>query len=112
MKNLTRVTQLSILAVLGVACLLLDPKPIAADGAEVIDGPCSVSWNGSFYTGDGHWVRTPGGRINGHCHATLVSGPGESKLIHISFDGVTPWGVTPHSGVITPSGVLNVRTND
>gem|GEM_PF-5274548 len=109
--KITTFTLLSFMAALTVACLLLKPQPLTAAGADVVDGPCGVFWNSSLYLGDGHWVRTPNGRINGHCHATLVSGPGEPETTHISFIGNTPWGPTPHTGVITSSGVLNVDTH-
>jgi hypothetical protein len=108
--KLIYITLLS--SMLAVTCLLLQPQPVVAAGAQVVDGPCGVTWNGSLYQGDGHWVRTPNGSINGHCHATLVSGPGESETIHISFIGNTPWGLTPHDGVITSSGVLDVDTHN
>ena len=93
-------TVLSTISAVALAYLALQPRPLAAAGAEVVSGPCGVYWNGSIYQGDGH------------CHATLVSGPGESETIHISFIGNTPWGLTPHEGVITSSGVLDVDTHD
>ena len=126
MKRRTSATLFVLAAVLAVAGLLQD-RPLfaggpptggsntgpAANGATVVSGPCFFdNGGGSLWEGNGTWVQTPNGRVNGSCHASLVSGPGVTSTTHVAFIGGTPFGVAPYTGVLTSSGNAELFTNN
>ena len=123
MKRYTSATIFVLAAVLAVAGLLQHQPLFAASGAPnggsggagatVVSGPCFFdNGAGSLWTGQGTWVQTPSGQINGSCHASLVSGPGVTVLTPVSFTGGTPFGQEPYTGVLTPSGQANLFTHN
>ena len=79
-------------------------KPLFAR-AIVVPGPCFFDDNaGSLWEGQGNFTLTGKGRINGICHASLVSGPGVTQTTFVQFIGGTPFGPAPYSGYLEPSG--------
>lgn len=122
MKKYTSRILFILAAALAVACLLQD-QPLFASGAPnggsggagatVVSGPCFFdNGGGSLWEGNGTWVKTPSGRVNGSCHASLVSGPGVTQNTQVEFLGGTPFGPEPYTGVLTPSGNAELFTND
>lgn len=107
-------TTLFILAVaLAVAVLLQNQQPVFAGGASVVSGPCFFdNGGGSLWEGNGSWVQTPSGLVNGSCHATLVSGPGVTETTDVEFIGGTPFGEATYRGILTPSGNAELFTED
>src|SRR4029077_6020206 len=118
MKRYISATIFILAAALAVACLL-QGQPLFASGAPsggsnsgvtsggatVVKGPCFFdNGAGSLYQGQGTWVQSPSGQINGVCNASLVSGPGVAQNTHVVFTGGTPFGLAPYTGVLTPSG--------
>jgi hypothetical protein len=123
MKNPTLVTLIVLAAALAVAGLLQDQPLFAASGvpnggsggagATVVSGPCFFdNGAGSLWEGNGTWVQTPSGQVNGTCHASLVSGPGVTQNTQVAFTGGTPFGPEPYTGVLTPSGQANFFTHN
>jgi hypothetical protein len=124
MKKRTSATLFVLAAALAVAGLL-QQEPLFANGvpsggsmgaggggATVVSGPCFFdNGEGSLWEGQGTWVQTPGGRVNGSCHASLVSGPGVTQNTHVEFTGGTPFGPGPYTGVLTPSGNAELFTH-
>src|SRR5690348_9804798 len=125
MKKYSSATLFVLAAVLAVACLwqskpLFASKPptggsmsAAAGGATVFSGPCFFdNGAGSLWLGQGTWIQSPNGQVNGTCHTSLASGPGVSKNTHVQFDGGTPFGPAPYTGVLTPSGTAEFFTHN
>jgi hypothetical protein len=123
MKKPTSVTLVVLAAALAVAGLLQDQPLFAASGvpnggsggagATVVSGPCFFdNGAGSPWEGNGTWVQTPSGQVNGSCHASLVSGAGVTSNTHVTFIGGTPFGPEPYTGVLTPSGQANFFTHN
>jgi hypothetical protein len=89
------------------------PDGITGNGAAVVTGACFFdNGGGSLWEGTGTWIKTPSGRINGSCHATLVSGPGVTALTQVAFLGGTPFGPESYTGVLTPSGEAELFTHN
>ena len=120
MKKRTSATLFVLAAVLAIAGLL-QVQPLFASGAPsggsggagVVSGPCFYdNGAGSLWEGNGTWVQSPSGQVNGSCHASLVSGPGVTANTHVAFLGGTPFGPEPYTGVLTPSGNAELYTNN
>ena len=123
MKKRISATLFVLAAALTVAGLLQNQPLFAASGvpnggsggagATVVSGPCFFdNGAGSLYEGNGTWVQTPSGQVNGTCHTSLVSGPGVTSNTSVSFTGGTPFGPEPYTGVLTPSGQANFFTHN
>ena len=126
MKKRTSATLIVLAAALAVAGLLQDQALFASrpptggstsgpgtNGATVVSGPCFFdNGAGSLWEGNGTWIQSPSGLVNGSCHASLVSGPGVTSNTHVTFIGGTPFGPEPYTGVLTPSGQAELFTHN
>jgi hypothetical protein len=91
--------------------LLCTPSP-AKPGAEVIQGTCITQTPVGVYLGHFSTVATPSGRVNAHCNASLVDGPGTTQTIHAQGPGDYGTGVLVCDFVINPGGHANAECHN